>query len=692
MLDPGHAPLEPDRHEIEVFTDALFRHAAPQGFVSLRAFHDNATNKVFRITPTQLTGGLNFLIEAAEDDARRAAQAPDKIVFCPPISTFLSKANAQEANIAQALALSVECDAHPTEARTKLERLLGEATCVVRSGGKWTDPATGLQHDKLHLHWRLAKPAQGAQALAALKEARRLATKIAGADASNVPACHPIRWPGSWHRKAEPVLCSIDTVYTDREIDLDAALTLLREAAPAEPERQQSNGADCGDPSQPADWPYAKILTGESYHEPLVRLAAMYVAAGMSDGAITNSLRALMDASTGPHDVERWQPRRDAIPRIVRSAREKFAPPPNTKKSEAPAGPLETFSAAEFQGKEPPARRWLAYERLPMRTVTMLSGDGATGKTTIALQLSVVVAARLSGWLNAVIEEYGPVLFYTAEEDKEELHRRVDAIVKHHGIAYPADLHFHCATELNPQLATLKGGQLETSPIYESLRRRLEELHPKLVVLESSADLFGGDEINRSQVRLFISYLRKLARDFDCAVLLLSHPSVRGMADDTGTSGNTAWNNSVRARMYFKTVEDSPGLRRLEIKKNNYGPEGETVTVKWVDGIYVPEALPGSLEREAEDRKIDELFLTILRRLYKQNRAVSDKTSKAYAPSVFSSEPEAGHVPQAGKAFTAAMIRLFAANRIRVEEDGPPSRRRRYIVEAGSDLFEAVPA
>jgi hypothetical protein len=156
MLDPGHGPLEPNRHEIELFISALFRHAAPQGFVSLRAFHDNATNKVFRITPTQLTGGRDFLVGAAEDDARRAAQNPAPVVFCPPIATFKAKNKARECDILQALALSVECDAHPDEAREKLERLLGEATCVVRSGGKWTDPATGLQHEKLHLHWRLA--------------------------------------------------------------------------------------------------------------------------------------------------------------------------------------------------------------------------------------------------------------------------------------------------------------------------------------------------------------------------------------------------------------------------------------------------------------------------------------------------------------------------------------------------------
>jgi hypothetical protein len=64
---------EPDRDQTEIFVEALFRYATPQGFVSLRAFTEDDDKKPFRITPTSLTGGLKFLIDAAMDDARRAA-------------------------------------------------------------------------------------------------------------------------------------------------------------------------------------------------------------------------------------------------------------------------------------------------------------------------------------------------------------------------------------------------------------------------------------------------------------------------------------------------------------------------------------------------------------------------------------------------------------------------------------------
>jgi RecA-family ATPase len=212
----------------------------------------------------------------------------------------------------------------------------------------------------------------------------------------------------------------------------------------------------------------------------------------------------------------------------------------------------------------------------------------------------------------------------------------------------------------------------------------LARLRPKLLILESSADLYGGDEINRTQVRLFVSYLRQLARDFDCAVILLSHPSVRGIYDDSGTSGNTARHNSVRARMYFKTLSETEGgshLRALEIKKNNYGPQGETIKLVWKNGVFVPEPKAGSFEREAANKKAEELFLTLLRRFAANGRNVTNKPGTSYAPTVFADEPEGKEAKVSKAALAEAMKQLFASTKIHLDEYGPPSKRRTRLVE-----------
>ena len=102
-----------------------------------------------------------------------------------------------------------------------------------------------------------------------------------------------------------------------------------------------------------------------------------------------------------------------------------------------------------------------------------------------------------------------------------------------------------------------------------------------LIALDTAADMFGGNENDRSQVRQFIGLLRGLAITANAGVLLASHPSLSGITTDSGLSGSTGWHNSVRSRLYFKAAKAAegdkanPDLRELEVRKNNYGPSGE---------------------------------------------------------------------------------------------------------------------
>ena len=135
----------------------------------------------------------------------------------------------------------VECDQRPQQARGKLEAVVGPPTFVVESGGVWIDRATGEIQSRVHLYWRLKRPATG-EDLAKLKRARRLATQYAGRDPTNISCVHPLRWPGSWNRKAEPRIAQIVVLDDDHEIDLDEALTKLRAVQPEKPEKETNEG------------------------------------------------------------------------------------------------------------------------------------------------------------------------------------------------------------------------------------------------------------------------------------------------------------------------------------------------------------------------------------------------------------------------------------------------------------------
>jgi hypothetical protein len=334
--------LQPDREALRNFVSAMFRYAGGEGYVSLRSFEEGAT-KSFRITSVGLDGGPGFLVTAAADDAFRAANAAQRVVFAPPLAVFLHPDNAKQSNLLAGLALSVECDQYARAAVVTLERLLGPATAIVRSGGKWADPETGEIEDKLHIHFRIAKSARGSQALTKLKRARELATAIVGGDPSNVPIVHCIRWPGSYHRKNEPKICAIKALNPEAEIDLDTALAALEAAAPEikAKAKRKTNGKAREDHA--GDWAelIKDVLTAEAFHEPLTRLAMRLLRSGMSTGAAMNMLRGLMENAAGERDG-RWQVRYDDIGRAVDTAQEKLAPP---KEEPPPACDLDQLHA-----------------------------------------------------------------------------------------------------------------------------------------------------------------------------------------------------------------------------------------------------------------------------------------------------------------------------------------------------------
>jgi hypothetical protein len=221
-VDSAHreAQLEPDRSQIERFFRITLKHADEGTFVSLRSFEHGAGTKPFAIKAVKINGNLGGLVGTAFGMARAAAKARQGVVFAPPIATFTNAEHAAEADLANGTVLSVECDARPQEARRKLEGLLTPATVVVASGGEWTSPDTGEVQDKLHLHWVLNEPTRTPEEHAKLKLVRKLAALLIGGDPTAVPAVHPLRIPGSWHRKSKPKLCRIVVANEDAELDL----------------------------------------------------------------------------------------------------------------------------------------------------------------------------------------------------------------------------------------------------------------------------------------------------------------------------------------------------------------------------------------------------------------------------------------------------------------------------------------
>ena len=342
--------------------------------------------------------------------------------------------------------------------------------------------------------------------------------------------------------------------------------------------------------------------------------------------------------------------------------------------------------AAALEGLEVPERKWLVRDWIPGREVTLLYGDGATGKSLLSAQLACAVALGRQ-WIGRDVTE-GRAVFLSAEDEEDELHRRFTDIVQNDG-ATLADLHRLTYASLAGEDALLArvdgaGKPLIPSGLYDEIRAILTDLKPELLVLDTLADLFPGNENDKAQVRQFVGMLKKLALRHDCAVIMLAHPSLSGMASGSGTSGNTAWSNSARSRLYFQRVsvngeEADPDARILTNKKLNYGRTGGEIALTWRDGVFVTDPTETGLDRMAKASRAERVFLKLLRLFTEQHRKVNDSGGNTYAPTAFAEHPDNEGVTRDG--FKRAMDSLFAAGKIAVEESGPPSRRTTRLVE-----------
>jgi RecA-family ATPase len=351
---------------------------------------------------------------------------------------------------------------------------------------------------------------------------------------------------------------------------------------------------------------------------------------------------------------------------------------------------IEWVDMATWDADPLPERKWAIRDRVPLNQAGLFSGEGGAGKSIIELTKDV---AHVTGrdWLGS-LPEPGPAFYLGAEDDVDEIHIRLAAIASHYGVTFEqlvkGGLYVKCLLGEDATLCAANGksGRVEVTNLYRQLYKAAADIKPKNISIDTLSRAFAGNEIDRVQVYAFAMHMQALAKVAEGSVTVLSHPSLAGTASGSGLSGSTAWHGAFRFRQYLKGVKPTDGeqpdgdLRELEFKKNQYGPIGETIVLRYQRGLFLPEAGVSNLDKAARDQKAEEVFLILLARYSRDGRNVSDKgTANNFAPKEFCKEGAAKGLRK--EHLEAAMRRLFEAKKIRVETYGKPSRPYTRLIE-----------
>jgi RecA-family ATPase len=245
-----------------------------------------------------------------------------------------------------------------------------------------------------------------------------------------------------------------------------------------------------------------------------------------------------------------------------------------------------------YQDKPIPERRWLVPNWIPHLTVTGIYGDGGVGKSLLGQQL-ITAAAIGKQWVGLNVDHVKTLGIF-CEDDEDELIRRQHGINEHYGIDF-ADLeNMRWLSRFGEDniLLDFSTGRPQLTHFWHQVLETAAEFGAQAVLIDTVADTYGGNENDRSQSRHYVQQaLGRLARQISGSVIALAHPSRLGLANGTGDSGSTGWNNSFRSRAYLSSPPDEesdPLHRTLQRKKANYAVREETIDLKWERGVLVP--------------------------------------------------------------------------------------------------------
>jgi RecA-family ATPase len=188
----------------------------------------------------------------------------------------------------------------------------------------------------------------------------------------------------------------------------------------------------------------------------------------------------------------------------------------------------------------PEQQRWLVDGLWSEEAVGIIGGEPKCGKSFLALDLAVAVAAGIPCLRRFAVSRPGCVLLYPAEDALHIVRRRLEGICATAGVSLAA---------LDVQVITAPSLRLDLEADRARLDETVARLKPRLLVLDPFVRLHRIDENVSGDVAPLLAFLRELQRRHAIAVVLVHHAkkgagAIRAGQALRGSSEFHAWGDS----------------------------------------------------------------------------------------------------------------------------------------------------
>lgn len=311
----------------------------------------------------------------------------------------------------------------------------------------------------------------------------------------------------------------------------------------------------------------------------MVKLVCSQQAKGLSDEAIRAAVRAENEAKCVPPLTDQ-ELEREVFPALTRYQKgtAPYTATYNHKtRSFQPIikkGPVNLVSMDTVEEKEP---EWLVTDYIPRGQITVLAGDGGSGKTTIWCSIAAAVSSGGPCFLNednpfAKNCVPGRVLFFSSEDSAEYT---LKGRLRRSGAKLENVLSLDLADERFPEIKF-------NAPLLEEL---IKEYRPELVIFDPLQSYVPPDIQmgQRNAMRACMNPLVGLGDKYGTTFIIIVHTNKQA-----GLWGRKRIADSADiwdiARSVLIAGEANDGLRYISQEKSNYGPLAQTVLFRLDSG------------------------------------------------------------------------------------------------------------